>query len=106
MYPLRARIDKLRVTWYCTYYFVRARMILLHIAQQLSDLFVESLSDTAERETRIQLAALNNYPGRRKKNRRPHQFEFSLRPLVAASTITARGIQFLLFSPGLTWLRV
>ena len=45
-------------------------MILLHIAQQLSDLFVESLSDTAERETRIQLAALNNYPGRRKKNRR------------------------------------
>ena len=61
---------------------------LLHIAQQLSDLFVESLSDTAERETRIQLAALNNYPGRRKKNRRPHQFEFSLRPLVAASTIT------------------
>ena len=62
--------------------------LLLHIAQQLSDLFVESLSDTAERETRIQLAALNNYPGRRKKNRRPHQFEFSLRPLVAASRIT------------------
>ena len=25
----------------------------LHIAKQLSDLFVESLSDTAERETRI-----------------------------------------------------
>ena len=63
-------------------------LIVLHIAKQLSDLFVESLSDTAERETRIQLAALNNYPGRRKKNRRPHQFEFSLRPLVAASTIT------------------
>ena len=33
----------------------------------MSDLFVESLSDTAERETRSQLAALNNYPGRRKK---------------------------------------
>ena len=63
-------------------------LLILHIAKQLSDLFVESLSDTAERETRIQLAALNNYPGRRKKNRRPHQFEFSLRPLVAASTIT------------------
>ena len=41
--------------------------IILHIAEQLSDLFVESLSDTAERETRSQLAALNNYPGRRKK---------------------------------------
>ena len=42
--------------------------MILHIAKQLSDLLVESLSDTAERETRIQLAALNNYPGRRKKN--------------------------------------
>ena len=61
---------------------------ILHIAKQLSDLFVESLSDTAERETRIQLAALNNYPGRRKKNRRPIDLKFSLRPLVAASRIT------------------
>ena len=33
----------------------------------MSALAVESLSDTAERETRSQLAALNNYPGRRKK---------------------------------------
>ena len=61
---------------------------VLHIAEQLSDLLVESLSDTAERQTRIQLAALNNYPGRRKKNRRPIDLKFSLRPLVAASRIT------------------
>ena len=61
---------------------------ILHIAEQLSDLLVESLSDTAERQTRIQLAALNNYPGRRKKNRRPIDLKFSLRPLVAVSRIT------------------
>ena len=47
---------------------IRGSYNILHIAEQLSDLLVESLSDTAERETRIQLAALNNYPGRRKKN--------------------------------------